>query len=184
MTTTLPPEIESVLVDEATLATTVDRLAAAIQADYAGRQPVLVGALTGAVVFASDLMRRLALPLQIDFVAVSSYGDQAVSGGEVRWSKALSLAIADRDVLLVEDIVDTGLTLRALQAALLTHRPASLATAALLNKPSRRQVDVTVEYVGLDIPDQFVVGYGLDYAQRFRHLPFVGVLRPEVYRRA
>ncbi|MBI2300548.1 MAG: hypoxanthine phosphoribosyltransferase [Armatimonadetes bacterium] len=169
----MPPEIERVLVPAEQIAALVSRLAAQVNADYAGGELVVVGALTGAAMVTADLVRQLAMPVQMDFVSVSSYGDQTVS--------ALTLPVAGHNVLLVEDIVDTGETLARLQAALLAQEPRSLRTLALLDKPARRKVDVSVDYLGLDIPDEFVVGYGLDYAQRFRNLPFVGVLRRSVY---
>lgn len=181
ITDTLPAEIERVLLAEDELAGLVGGLAARLEQDYAGREPVVVGALTGAAIFCADLVRRLRLPLTLDFVSVSSYGLSAVSSGEVKWSKQLSLDIRGREVILVEDIVDTGETLARLQDALRAQSPASLVTCALLNKPSRRRVRVDVDYLGIDIPDEFVVGYGLDYAQRFRNLPYVGVLRRSVY---
>lgn len=177
----LPPEIARVLVTAAELERVVGELAARLEQDYEGREPVMVGALTGAVVVLADLARRVRLPAQIDFVSVSSYGNQATSSGQICWRKGLSLDIRDRDVVLVEDIVDTGETVACLQRALAAEQPRSLRTLALLDKPSRRRVEVRLDYVGLEIPDEFVVGYGLDYAQRFRNLPYVGVLKPEVY---
>ncbi len=177
----LPAEIERVLLSSERIAELVAELAARLNAAYAGRPLVVIGALTGAAVFCADLVRRLEMPVQLDFVCVSSYGDGAVSSGQVSWRKAPSLELSGREVLLVEDIVDTGETLVVLQAALRACQPAGLATCALLSKPARRTVDVTVEYVGCDIPDEFVVGYGLDYAQRFRNLPYIGVVRREAY---
>lgn len=181
LTPCLPAEIERVLVTEAEIAAAVDELADRLSRDYAGRHPVMVGALTGAVVFLADLMRRLDFPLTVDTVAVSSYGGGHETSGELSWGKALSTDVRGRAVVIVEDIVDSGLTLARLRAALTEAGAADVAVCALLSKPARRQVDVPVEYVGLEIPDEFVVGYGLDYAQRWRNLPFVGVLRREVY---
>jgi hypoxanthine phosphoribosyltransferase len=177
----LPPEIERVLVSTAQIAATVDRLAADLARDYRGRNPVLVGALTGAVVLMADLVRRLDFPLTVDFVAVHSYGNQSATSGTVQWRMDLATDIRDRHVVIVEDIVDSGVTLHALQATLAEREPASLAICTLLNKASRRRVRVPLGYVGMEIPDEFVVGYGLDFAQQFRHLPYVGVLRREVY---
>ncbi|NUP98380.1 MAG: hypoxanthine phosphoribosyltransferase [Armatimonadetes bacterium] len=177
----MPPEISQVLLTAEELAAAVGHLAARLERDYAGRQPLLIGVLTGAYVFAADLARRLELPVSLDFVAVSSYGDGTQSSGELDWLKRPSIALADQDVVLVEDIVDSGETLARLQAELRRQGPRSLTCCALLDKPDRRTTAVTVEYIGLEIPDEFVVGYGLDYAQRFRNLPYVGVLRREVY---
>lgn len=182
LTQAVPVEIERVLVPEARIAELVDELAARVNGDFGDGELILVGVLTGAVVLAADLMRRLTMPCRLDFIGVSSYGDGAVSSGRLEWHKRLGCEIAGRDVLLVEDIVDTGVTLARLQAELLAMRPRRLATCALLNKPDRRQGEVEVEYLGLDIPDEFVVGYGLDYAQQFRNLPYIGILRREVYR--
>lgn len=140
-----------------------------------------MGVLTGAAVVTVDLARRLPMPVELDFISVASYGDQAVSSGKLRWDKDLSRDIAGRDVILVEDIIDTGYTLHRVRDALLARAPRSLALCALLDKPEQRRVDVPVAYIGCAIPNAFVVGYGLDHAQRFRNLPYVAVLRPEVY---
>ena len=177
----LPAELERVLLSADEIAALVDKLAARLNADYAGRTLVTVGALTGAAVFCADLVRRLTMPVQMDFVCVSSYGTGTTSAGCVTWRKEPSLDLAGCDVLLVDDIVDSGRSLVAMREALLARRPASLATSALLSKPDRRQVAVEPEYLGCDIPDEFVVGYGLDWAQRFRNLPYIGVVRREAY---
>ncbi|MCC7491260.1 MAG: hypoxanthine phosphoribosyltransferase [Fimbriimonadaceae bacterium] len=181
MSTVLAPDIAAVLLDEAALAGLVAELAAQLNRDYGQRPVLLLGVLNGACIFVADLVRRLRMPLELDFVGVASYGDAASSSGQVTWTKPPSRDLAGREVLLVEDIVDTGVTLRALQRTLLAARPASLATVALLSKPARRQVEVPVEYLGIAIPDEFVVGYGLDYAQAYRQLPYVGILRREVW---
>lgn len=181
MTACHSADIASVLVNESELAAIVDRLAARLTDDYAGRHPVLVGALCGSAVFMADLMRRLDFEVTVDFVAVSSYHDGSQSSGQLLWRKDLSVDITGRPVVLVEDIVDTGLTLAQLRRAMAERGAGQVAACALLDKPSRRQVAVEVEYVGRSIPDEFVVGYGLDYNQRFRNLPYVGVLRREVY---
>ena len=157
----------------------IAEMAAQINGDYAGRDLVMVGVLKGAFVFLADLARRVKLPLQVDFVAVSSYGKDTESCGAVRIIKDMDLEIGGKDVLLVEDIVDTGLTLKYLAGLLRERGPASLAVCALLNKPDARKVDVEIKYSGFDVPPLFVVGYGLDYAERYRQLPFVGVLREE-----
>ncbi len=177
----LPPEIERVLLSPAAIDDLVAGLAARLERDYAGRRPLLMGVLTGAVVFVADLVRRLQTPLELDFLSVSSYGQQAVRGAELRWEKTPTLPLAGRHVIVVEDIVDTGETLAELLAWCRQQGPASLACCALLNKPDRRTAELQVDYLGCDIPDEFVVGYGLDYAQCFRNLPYVGVLKSDVY---
>lgn len=175
------PDVAEVLFDEAAIAAKVGELAGRINRDYAGQEIYLVGILKGAVVFAADLMRRLEVPVRLDFMAVSSYGSASRSSGVVRINKDLDEAVEGRNVLVVEDIVDSGLTLHYLRSNLLARRPASLRLCAFLDKPSRRRVDVTVDYVGFTIPDVFIVGYGLDYAGRYRQLPYVAALKPEVY---
>jgi hypoxanthine phosphoribosyltransferase len=152
-----------------------------ITRDYAGKRLIMVGVLKGAVPFLADLIRCVALPLQYDFIAVASYGASTVSSGAVRMLKDLELSVEGFDVLLVEDIIDTGLTLRYLRENLYNRRPASLKIAALLNKPSRRGAEITADYCGFTVPDEFLVGYGLDYNQNFRNLPYVGALRREVW---
>jgi hypoxanthine phosphoribosyltransferase len=177
------PDVKEVLLSAQQIEARVKELAAQISADYRGREPVLVGVLDGAVVFLSDLMRALTIPLRIDFVKWSSYGDASVSSGEVQMLKDLSFSVEGNHILVVEDIVDTGLTLRYLLENLHTRNAESIAVAALLNKRSRRRVEVELDYVGFEVPDEFVVGYGLDLAQRYRNLPYVAVLKPEVYGR-
>lgn len=166
-----------VLIEEATLKARIAELGAAITRDYAGRVPHLICVLKGAVVFLSELMRTIDLPVTIDFIAVSSYGDATRTSGEVRIVKDLDTSPAGRDVILVEDILDTGLTLNYLLSNLRARNVHSICVAALLNKPARRLVDVEVAYKGFDIPNEFVVGFGLDCAQRFRNLPYVAVLK-------
>lgn len=165
-----------VLIDHREIDERVGELARRITEDYRDRDLVVVGILKGAFVFLADLVRRVELPLEVDFVAVSSYGKDTETSGVVRVIKDLDLDIRGRDVLLVEDIVDTGLTLNYIARMLLQREPASLEICALLNKPEARKVDIEVKYCGFDIPPVFVVGYGLDYAERYRHLPYVGVL--------
>jgi hypoxanthine phosphoribosyltransferase len=178
----LEHDIGEVLLSEADIASKVAELGRRISDDYAGRNLTLVSVLKGSLPFMADLMRQITLPLRIDLMEVSSYGGTATeSSGLVRIMKDLSASIADEDVLLVEDIIDTGLTLNYLVRYLRGKSPASLKICTLLDKPARRLVDIPVDYVGFEIPDQFVVGYGLDYSERYRNLRFVGVLRPEVY---
>ncbi|TMK75472.1 MAG: hypoxanthine phosphoribosyltransferase [Actinobacteria bacterium] len=151
-------------------------LAAEISRDYEGRDLVLIGVLKGAVLFLGDLMRHLEVPCEIDFMAVSSYGSETDSSGVVRILKDLDSSIEGRDVLIVEDIIDSGLTLHYLLRNLRARNPASLEVCALLTKPERRRVDLPIRYVGFEIPNRFVIGYGLDYAQRYRNLDYVAVL--------
>jgi hypoxanthine phosphoribosyltransferase len=176
-------DIEKVLLDEARIQARVHELGRRISADYATRHVLLVGILKGAVIFMADLARTLTVPNEVDFMAVSSYGSATRSSGVVRLLKDLDQDIADRHVILVEDIVDSGLTLEYLIGTLRPRRPASLEVCALLTKPDELRTAIELRYTGFDIPSEFVVGYGLDYAERYRSLPFVGTLRPEVYRR-
>ena len=181
-TVDLEHDIGEVLLSEADIAARTAELGRRISEDYAGRNLTLVSVLKGSLPFMADLMRQITLPLRIDLMEVSSYGGTATeSSGLVRIMKDLSASIADEDVLLVEDIIDTGLTLNYLVRYLRGKSPATLKICTLLDKPARRLVDIPVDYVGFEIPDQFVVGYGLDYSERYRNLRFVGVLRPEVY---
>ena len=169
-----------VLIDEASLQERIAALGEEISADYAHRDLLLIGVLKGAVFFMSDLMRHLTIPCEIDFMAISSYGDSTDSSGVVRILKDLDINIEGRDVLVVEDIIDSGLTLSYLMRSLEARAPASLEICALLTKPDRREIEVPVRYVGFDIPNRFVIGYGLDFAERYRNLPYVGVLDPSL----
>ncbi|MFQ5340871.1 MAG: hypoxanthine phosphoribosyltransferase [Anaerolineae bacterium] len=176
------PDIERILIDEATIQQRVQELATEITEDYAGVDSLLlVGILKGAFIFLADISRRLAIPRAVDFMALSAYGASAAATGAVRIIMDLRQPIEGRHVMIVEDIVDTGLTLDYLYKALESRRPASLRSCVLLDKTSRREVDVPIDYLGFQIPDVWVVGYGLDYADRHRTLPYIGVLRPEVY---
>jgi hypoxanthine phosphoribosyltransferase len=177
----LHPDIEAVLVSTEQIAEKIVELAAKIDADYAGREVVLVGVLKGAVMVMADLARALTVPLSLEFMAVSSYGSSTSSSGVVRILKDLDRDIAGCHVLVVEDIIDSGLTLSWLLRNLRARHPATVEVVAMLRKPDAAQVQVPVSYMGFDIPSVFVVGYGLDYAQRYRELPYVGTLRPEVY---
>jgi hypoxanthine phosphoribosyltransferase len=165
-----------VLISSDEIAARVADLGEAISRDYAGRAPVLVGVLKGALVFVSDLIRAITLPISLDFMSVSSYGSGTRSSGVVRLSADLALSIEGRDVIIVEDIVDSGRTLSYLRRNLATRHPRSLALCGLLDKVARREVDVTVDYVGFVIPDEFVVGYGLDHDGLHRNLPYIAVL--------
>jgi len=168
--------VSKVLIEEDVLQARVRAIGAEISLDYAGRDLLLVGVLKGAVFFMADLMRAISVPCEIDFMAISSYGASNDSSGVVRILKDLDINIEGRHVLVVEDIIDSGLTLSYLVRNLDSREPASLGVCALLTKPDRREIDVEVRYVGFEIPNRFVVGYGLDFAERYRNLPYVGVL--------
>jgi hypoxanthine phosphoribosyltransferase len=172
--------VTDVLIDEVSLQARIASLGEEISADYEHRDLLLIGVLKGAVFFMSDLMRHLTIPCEIDFMAISSYGDSTDSSGVVRILKDLDINIEGRDVLVVEDIIDSGLTLSYLMRNLEAREPASLEICALLTKPERREIEVPVRYVGFEIPNRFVIGYGLDFAERYRNLPFVGVLHPDL----
>jgi hypoxanthine phosphoribosyltransferase len=175
-------DVAEVLVDEVAIASKVRELGARIARDYDGKDPVLVSILKGALPFLADLMRATPIPLSLDFLEVSSYGTGTESSGVVRILKDLAGPVASRHVLVVEDILDTGQTLSYVLAHLRSQGPASVRLCVLLDKPARRVVPIEIDYRGFEIPDKFVVGYGLDHAERYRNLPFIGVLRPEVYR--
>ena len=168
--------VGEILVQRDELEHRVRELAAEVSRDYADRDLLLVGVLKGAVFFLSDLMRNIEIPCEVDFMAVASYGSATNSSGVVRILKDLDVPIEGRDVLIVEDIVDSGLTLQYLMRTLRARNPASLEVCALLTKPDRREVDMPIRYVGFEIPNRFAIGYGLDHAERFRNLPFVAVL--------
>jgi hypoxanthine phosphoribosyltransferase len=174
-------QIEKVLISEDDIQAKLAEMGAKITADYQGRSILIVGVLKGAFVVMADLSRHIALPIEFDFMAVSSYGAATKSSGVVRILKDLDHDLKDRDVLVVEDIVDSGLTLKYLLKNLAARKPASLEVAALLRKEGIQQVALDVRYVGFDIPNEFVVGYGLDYAERFRNLPYIGTLKPSAY---
>jgi hypoxanthine phosphoribosyltransferase len=177
----LEKDVAEVLIDEATLQAKVAELGARISADYADRQVTLVSVLKGALPFMADLMRAITTPVRIDLMEVSSYGGSTETTGRVRILKDLSSSIEGEHVLIVEDIIDTGLTLNYLTQYLSGKEPASLSICTLLDKPARRLVDIDLTYCGFEIPDRFVIGYGLDYDEIYRNLPYIGVLKPEVY---
>ncbi|GAV26231.1 hypoxanthine phosphoribosyltransferase [Carboxydothermus islandicus] len=174
-------DVAEILISEEEIRAKVKELGQQISRDYAGQDLLLVGILRGAMLFMSDLMREIDIPVNIDFMVVSSYGSGTTTSGEVRVLKDLDRGIEGRNVLLIEDIVDTGLTLNYLTKYLANRHPKSLKVCTLLNKPSRRRVEVKVDYNGFIIPDKFVVGYGLDYNEYYRNLPYIGVLKPEIY---
>ena len=178
--TELDRAVSEILIDEETLQARVAELGQEISADYESRDVLLIGVLKGAVFFMADLMRQLTVPCEIDFMAISSYGASTDSSGVVRILKDLDMNIEGRDVLVVEDIIDSGLTLSYLIRNLEAREPASLEVCALMTKPARRAIDVDVRYTGFEIPNAFVVGYGLDFGERYRNLPYVGVLDPDL----
>ena len=175
-------DVERVLLTAEQIQARVRQLAENLQADYQGRAPLLVGILTGSFVFLADLMRHLKMHITVEFMQVSSYGDSTVSSRDVQLVKDLTQPVAGRDVVIVEDIVDTGHSLRFIIDELSRRGAKSVKVCVLLSKPSRREVDVPLDYVGFEIPDYFVVGYGLDFAQKYRNLPYIAVLREEAYK--
>jgi len=178
----IPSSIARVLLDQAAIEARVKQLADQISRDYADvDQLILVGVLKGSFIFLADLCRHLSIDHRVDFIALSSYGQTTTVTGEVRLLMDVKANLEDRHVLIVEDIIDSGYTLSYLMRSFLTRSPASLRTCVLLSKPDRRQVDVQIDYLGFEIPDVWVVGYGLDFADRFRTLPFIGELDPQVY---
>ena len=178
--TELERGVSEVLIDEEALRNRIAELGEEISRDYTGREPLLIGVLKGAVFFMADLMRQLTVPCEVDFMAISSYGASTDSSGVVRILKDLDINIEGRDVLVVEDIIDSGLTLSYLMRNLESREPATLEVCSLMTKPDRREIDVPVRYVGFEIPNRFVIGYGLDFGERYRNLPYVGVLDPDL----
>ena len=174
-------DIQEVLFSEAQLAEKVAELGARISQDYAGKNPLIVSVLKGSYVFMADLTRQITIPCNIDFMAVSSYGTGTKTTGEVQIIKDIGSKIDGRDLIIVEDILDSGVTLNFLMKILKARGANSIRLCTLLSKPERRKVDVPIDYLGFEIPDAFVVGYGLDYAETYRNLPFIGILKPEVY---
>ena len=174
-------DVEEVLLSGEQVQARVAELGAQLAADYAERDPILVSVLKGSIVFLADLVRAMPIPLSIDLMEVSSYGASTESSGQVRILKDLSTPIAGRDVIVVEDIIDTGLTLNYLLRYLADKGPASVRIVCLLDKPARRLAPIEIDYRGFTIADRFVIGYGLDYGERYRNLPYIGVLRPSVY---
>ena len=179
--TDMGPDLKQVLITAEQLQARIGELAAQIDADYADRDPLLVGVLKGAVMVLADLARAMHLPIQMDWMAISSYGSGTKSSGVVRILKDLDTDITGRHVLVVEDIIDSGLTLSWLVGNLRSRGPASVEVCVMLRKPAAAQMDVDVRYTGFEIADEFVIGYGLDYAEKFRNLPFIGTLAPHVY---
>ncbi len=174
-------DVEEILLSGEEVQARVAELGAQLAADYDGREPVLVSVLKGSIIFLADLVRAMPIPLSIDLMEVSSYGTSTESSGQVRILKDLSTSIEGREVIVVEDIIDTGLTLNYLLRYLHDKGPASIRICCLLDKPARRLAPIEIDYRGFTIADRFVIGYGLDYGERYRNLPYIGVLRPSVY---
>ena len=183
MNTVMNEDLASILLSEETLREKVTELGAAVSRDYEGKQLLVISVLKGSFIFMSDLARKITIPCRFDFMSVSSYGKGTQSSGNVRIVQDLSIDVENRHILVVEDILDSGKTLSHLLDLLGSRNPASVRLCALLDKPSRRAVDVRVDYKGFEIPDEFVVGYGLDYNEKYRNLPYVGILKPEIYTR-
>jgi hypoxanthine phosphoribosyltransferase len=175
-------DIKEVLYSEDQLKDRIRQMGAKISNDYSGKELILIGILKGSVIFMSDLLKEITIPCKMDFMAVSSYGNSTQSSGVVRILKDLDFEIQGKDVLIVEDIIDSGVTLKYLMKCLFARKPNSLEIICLLNKPDRRKVDIQVKYLGFDVPDYFLVGFGMDYAEKYRNLPYVGILKDEIYK--
>ncbi|MCM8709556.1 hypoxanthine phosphoribosyltransferase [Clostridium sp. SYSU_GA19001] len=174
--------IKKILLDEEKISEKIKELGSLISRDYEGKDLVLVGVLKGSVMFMADLLKEITIPCCMDFMAVSSYGNSTTSSGVVRILKDLDFEIEGKDVLVVEDIIDSGITLKYLMEYLKGRKPNSLEIVCLLDKPERRKAEIGVKYKGFSVPDEFLVGYGLDYAEKYRNLPFIGVLKEEIYK--
>ena len=174
-------DLKEILVTAEDMDRRLGEMAEQIDRDYAGKELLIVGVLRGAVMVMADLSRKLHTPLEMDWMAVSSYGDGTTTTGAVKINKDLSRDIAGRDVIIVEDILDSGVTLSYLKNYLAGRKPASISIVTLLDKPSRRRADIKADYSGFEVEDAFVVGYGLDYAEKYRNLPYIGILKPEIY---
>lgn len=174
-------DVKEILLSEETLHERIKEMGAQISKDYEGRELILLGILKGSVVFMSDLMKCITIPCKMDFMAVSSYGDSTKSSGIVKIIKDLDYEIKNKDILIVEDIIDSGITLKYLMKYLGARNPRSLEISCLLNKPDRRKEELDVKYLGFDVPDYFLVGFGLDYAEHYRNLPYIGILKESVY---
>ena len=177
-------DIDAILIPEDEIQQRVIQIGQALSRDYLGRNPLLVGVLKGVLFFMADLLRQITIPVEMDFIAISSYSSESRGQGVVRLVKDLEIPITGRHLLFVEDVIDTGLTLNYILQNLRAREPASLEVCVLFNKPDHRLIEIPIRYKGFDLPDQFVVGYGLDYREKYRNLPFVGLLKPDVIRSA
>ncbi len=178
----LSQDVQEIILSSEEIQKKINLIGQMISRDYLGRNPLLVGVLKGVLFFMADLLRTITIPSEIDFIAVASYSSESRDTGIVRLVKDLEIPIAGRHVLFIEDVIDTGLTLNYILQNLKARQPASLEVCVLFNKPDHRLMDIPLKYKGFDLPDRFVVGYGLDYREKYRNLPFVGLLRPEVFR--
>lgn len=178
----LNDDISEVVFSEKAIQEKITQIGAQISKDYAGKNPLMVGVLRGVLFFMADLLRAVHIPLEVDFLAISSYSSEARDQGYVRLEKDLDIPIRGRHVIFIEDVIDTGLTLNYILRNLRTRQPASLEICVLFNKPTKRLIEIPIRYKGFDLPDQFVVGYGLDYRERYRNLPYVGLLKAEILR--
>lgn len=176
----LGQDIKEVLIPSSEIQRRVSEIGQAISRDYAGLNPLLIGVLKGVLVFMADLIRAISVPIEVDFIAISSYSSEARQQGFVRLLKDLDIPLTGRHVLFIEDVIDTGLTLNYLLNNLQARQPASLQVCVLFNKPEQRLADIPLKYVGFEIPDRFLVGYGLDYREKYRNLPYVGLLKPDI----
>ncbi len=174
-------DIEKILITEAEIQEKIKQLGEQISKDYKEKKPVLICILKGGIVFLSDLMMNISTHIELDFMSLSSYGDSTKSSGIVKIKKDIDVDISNRDVIIIEDIVDTGLTLKYIDDYFMKHKPASVKICALLDKPKAHLIDIKIDYVGFEVGNEFVVGYGLDYAQKYRNLPYIGILKKEIY---
>lgn len=175
-------DIEKILLDEEQISKKIKEIGNTISRDYKGKDLILIGVLKGSIMYMANLAREIDLPCTMDFMSVSSYGNATTSSGIVKILKDLDASIEGKDVLIVEDIIDSGITLKYLQKYLRAKNPNSVEITTLLNKPERRKADIDVKYIGFEVPDYFLVGYGLDYAEKYRNLPFIGILKEEIYK--
>lgn len=175
-------DIEKILLDEEQISKKIKEIGNTISRDYKGKDLILIGVLKGSIMYMANLAREIDIPCTMDFMSVSSYGNATTSSGIVKILKDLDASIEGKDVLIVEDIIDSGITLKYLQKYLRAKNPNSVEITTLLNKPERRKADIDVKYIGFEVPDYFLVGYGLDYAEKYRNLPFIGILKEEIYK--
>ncbi|MFA5498267.1 MAG: hypoxanthine phosphoribosyltransferase [Candidatus Cloacimonadia bacterium] len=175
-------DMSQILFDQETIEQRVSQLAVDISKDYEHKHPIIIGILKGSFMFLSELVKRLTIPVQIDFMAISSYGAGAASSGSIKIRKEIDAEIKDRDIIIIEDIVDTGISMNSLVKHLKMKEPATVKICTLLNKPAARKIEVKIDYKGFDVEDKFIVGYGLDYAENYRQLPYIAILKEEIYR--
>lgn len=175
-------DIEKILLDEEQISKKIKEIGNNISRDYKGKELILIGVLKGSIMYMANLAKEIDIPCTMDFMSVSSYGNSTTSSGIVKILKDLDASIEGKDVLIVEDIIDSGITLKYLQKYLRAKNPNSVEITTLLNKPERRKADIDVKYIGFEVPDYFLVGYGLDYAEKYRNLPFIGILKEEIYK--